>query len=72
LEVFVLPQFITFRRTSGRDLRAVRRPVKTVDKAAASKMKKADLVALAEAQGVDAEGTKADLVERLTTDESDG
>ena len=32
------------------------------------KLKKDELVALAEAQGVDADGTKAELVERLTAE----
>jgi hypothetical protein len=31
-----------------------------------SSLKKAELVALAEAQGVDASGTKADIAERLS------
>lgn len=60
-------------RSSGRDIRAVRR----IDRATQTRksgladpatLKKAELVALAESQGVDASGTKADLVERLGTD----
>jgi hypothetical protein len=51
-------------RSSGRDLSAVRRPRKAkVDHAS---LKKAELIELAEAQGIDSSGTKADLVERLS------
>lgn len=66
-----MPQFLTFRRTSGRDLSAVRRPTRTVLKTTAESMKKADLVALAEEVGADPKGTKAELVERLAVDASD-
>lgn len=72
MEVFVLVQFITFRRTSGRDLKAVRRPKRTVPRETAEKMKKAQLVDLAAAQGVEATGTKAELIERLADGMSDG
>lgn len=68
-----MPQWLTFRRTSGRELTAVRRPDKKVAlaKATAAKplladLKKADLVELAEARGVDPSGRKDELVERLT------
>jgi len=74
-----MPRSLHFNaRTSGRDLLAVRRPGRAVvivgdvpvpEKVTA--LKKADLVALAEASGVDASGTKAEIAERLT-DDSDG
>ena len=53
-------------RSNGRVLSAVRRPkpAKPVDLSA---LKKAELVELAEAKGVETEGTKADIVERLGT-----
>ena len=59
-------------RSNGRTLSAVRRPVREriavkAGVAPIESMKKADLVARAEAQGIDSSGTKADLVERLGT-----
>ena len=60
-----MPQWLTFRRTSGRDLSAVRRPRKTIRRAVALAMNKTELVEEAEARGVPTEGTKADLVGRL-------
>lgn len=53
-------------RSSGRDITAVRRPKAVAKPVQLTELKKADLVALAEAQGVDAGGTKADIVERLS------
>lgn len=66
-----MPQWLTFRRTSGRDLKAVRRAKPTYSKSALAAMRKADLVAAAEQAGVDVEGTKADLVERLAPQQND-
>jgi hypothetical protein len=60
-----MPQWLTFRRTSGRDLTAIRRPHKTIRKAVAAAMNKTELVEEAEARGLPTEGTKAELVERL-------
>jgi hypothetical protein len=60
-----MPQWLTFRRTSGRDLAAVRRPRKTIRKAIALAMNKGELVEEAEARGIPTEGTKAELVGRL-------
>lgn len=54
-------------RTSGRNLREVRRPKPAVDP---TTLKKAELAALAEARGVDTSGTKADILARLTPPES--
>ena len=59
-------------RNNGRVLADVRRPdaARMAVKAGVAdlgSMKKADLVALAEAQGVDPSGTKADITERLGT-----
>jgi len=61
-------------RTSGRDLTQVRRTNRDIQARKSGvvpvdKLKKAELVELAEAQGVDSSGTKADLVERLGSDE---
>ena len=55
-------------RTSGRDLRAVRRPKPTLKPVELEALKKAELVELAEARGVDTSGTKADIVDRLSDD----
>lgn len=52
-------------RTSGRNIREVRRPRKPVDLTA---LKKAELAAIAEARGVDTTGTRADILERLEPD----
>lgn len=57
-------------RSSGRDLRAVRRPVPTVAVAVTEPLKKAELVALAEERGLDTSGTKAELSARLAGVES--
>jgi SAP domain-containing protein len=55
-------------RSSGRDIRLVRRPgrsrVATKDVAS---LKKDELVKLAEERGVDTSGTKAEITERLGT-----
>jgi hypothetical protein len=51
-------------RSSGRDVRLVRRPAPTIIPSV--ELKKAELVELAEARGIDTSGTKADIVERLT------
>lgn len=51
-------------RSSGRVLADVRRPKRTP---ALQTLKKAELVELAESKGVEASGTKADIVERLGT-----
>jgi uncharacterized protein (DUF2237 family) len=71
LEVFVLTHYLTFRRTSGRDLSAVRRPRKTLRKGVAASMNKAELVEFAETAGLDTSGTKAELVERISEPEPD-
>lgn len=72
MEVFPLSTITRFSvRSSGRDVQAVRRPDPAsqfrksglVDPAS---LKKAELVAMAEAQGIDSSGTKADIVERLS------
>ena len=63
LEVSVL-RITRFTRTSGRDLGEVRRPRKPLP-LEAQRLKKAELVALAEAQGVDSSGTKQDILEPL-------
>jgi hypothetical protein len=55
-------RIVRFSRTSGRNLAEVRRPQKPVP---LDTMKKPELVAFAEAQGVDSSGTKAELRERL-------
>ena len=60
-----MPQWLTFRRTSGRDLNTVRRPRKTIRKAVALAMNKPELVEEAEARGLPTEGTKAELIGRL-------
>jgi hypothetical protein len=49
-------------RSSGRDLAQVRRPKQ---KPVLTDLKKPELVALAAERGVDASGTKAELLERL-------
>lgn len=51
-------------RNCGRDIKLVRRPQKAAP-ADLGSLKKADLVEMAEAQGIDASGTKADIAERL-------
>lgn len=68
-----MPRYITFGgRSSGRDLRAVRRPIPTYSKSALTAMRKAELEALADQAGVDREGAKkADLVEKLAPQDSD-
>lgn len=59
----------TIRRSSGRDLRAVRRPQRlSTPKPATTSLDgltKAELAALAESKGLDTSGTKAELTERL-------
>jgi hypothetical protein len=45
---------------------AVRRPRRSRPKATLVTLKKAELVELAESEGVDTSGTKADIVERLS------
>jgi hypothetical protein len=66
LEVFILSTITRFSvRSSGRDLSAVRRPKATAKPDLAS-LRKRELVALAESQGVDSTGTVADLRERLS------
>jgi hypothetical protein len=52
-------------RSSGRDLSAVRRPSKAAKPDLAS-LRKPELVALAESQGIDSSGTVAALRERLS------
>lgn len=58
-------------RSSGRDLTLVRRPLRDAPRVQPAvvvdpaDMLKADVVALAEARGVDASGTKADILARL-------
>lgn len=68
-------------RSNGRDITLVRRPqrmaagrprrveavVETAPEPALGDMLKADLVSLAESRGIDASGTKAELLERLGT-----
>lgn len=54
-------------RSSGRDLRAVRRPVRPVS---APEPTKAELVALAKERGLDTRGNKADIAARLAAPES--
>lgn len=80
LEVFVMPQVSRLGsfsiRSSGRDLSVVRRPVARVVVAPVAvpdvaSLKKAELVELAEARGVDASGTKADIVDRLGPESND-
>jgi hypothetical protein len=72
MEVFVLSTITRFSvRSSGRDIRAVRRPdpaslARKSGLADPASLKKAELVAMAEAQGIDSSGTKADIVERLS------
>lgn len=58
-------------RSSGRDYRVVRRPTPSVPAASVDTLKKAELVALAEERGLDTSGTKADIVERLTSNDAD-
>lgn len=65
-----MPQWLTFRRTSGRDLTAVRRPKRSLRRGVAAAMNKAELVEFAEAAGLDTSGTKADLLERVAEPES--
>lgn len=57
-------------RSSGRDVKSVRRPLPSVARATAEKLRKAELVAAAEERGLDTDGTKAELVDRLTGVES--
>lgn len=64
-------------RSSGRDYRVVRRPTPTVARSTVARLKKADLVAEAEQRGLETEGTRAELIDRLTgsndaTVETDG
>lgn len=62
-----MPQYLEFRRTSGRNLTAVRRPAKAAPKASdLDALKKDELKDLAEARGLDTSGTKAELAERLS------
>jgi hypothetical protein len=56
-------------RSSGRDIRAVRRPAPTVAKPTVEGLRKAELVELAEERGLDTSGTKAEIAERLTSDD---
>lgn len=63
-------------RSSGRDIAVVRRPdraslARKSGLADPASLKKAELVALAEAQGIDSSGTKADIVERLAPESND-
>lgn len=57
-------------RSSGRDFRVVRRPAPPAPVAKPAELKKAELVELAGTRGVDATGTKADILERLAAPES--
>ena len=66
-----MPQYLTFRRTSGRDLKAVRRPVKTLRRGVAAAMNKAELVEYAEEAGLDTSGTKAELLDRVAPESND-
>lgn len=59
-----------FTRTSGRNLSEVRRASKAVPAVDLGSMKKAELVEQAKAAGLDTTGNKADLVERLSTPET--
>jgi hypothetical protein len=59
-----------FSRTSGRNLGEVRRARKVAAPVDLAAMKKAELVTRAEAAGLDTSGTKAALVERLSTPET--
>lgn len=52
-------------RTSGRDLTQVRRPRKPAPPVDLGSLKKDELVQVAEQAGVDATGTKAEILERL-------
>lgn len=52
-------------RSNGRDRSVIRTPDRRAKPADISTLKKAELVAMAEAKGVDTDGTKADIVERL-------
>jgi hypothetical protein len=56
-------RIVRFSRTSGRDLTEVRRPRRPVP---LDTLKKPELVKLAEAEGLDTSGTKAELIERLS------
>ena len=70
MEVFVLSTITRFKvRSSGRDLTAVRRPKPSFSRLALSAMKKAEVVAIAEEIGVDPEGTKAEVIDRLAEDD---
>jgi hypothetical protein len=71
-----MPTRMLVWRTSGRDLTEVRRPSTvvvtptepadtTVVEPDLEALKKPELVALAEERGVDASGTKADIIDRL-------
>ena len=64
-----MPQWLTFRRSSGRDLTAVRRPKRSLRRGVAAAMNKSELVEFAEAAGIDTSGTKADLLERVSEPE---
>jgi len=57
-------------RSSGRDYRQVRRPVPTVAKSTVARLKKDELVAMADERGIPTEGTRAELIGRLTGVES--
>lgn len=57
-------------RSSGRDLRAVRRATPTLAVALPEPPTKAELVTLAKARGLDTRGTKADISARLAVPES--
>lgn len=69
MEVFVL-RYLTMKRSSGRGLSVTRRSPQPLRKGVAAAMNKAELVAHAEASGLDTSGTKADLVGRLSVPES--
>lgn len=66
-----MTQYLTFRRTSGRDLKAVRRPKRTLRRGVAAAMNKSELVEFAQEAGIDTSGTKAELIERMAAPESD-
>lgn len=57
-------------RSSGRDITKVRRPVPTVAKSTVARLKKDELVAMADERGLDIDGTRSDLIARLTGVES--
>jgi hypothetical protein len=62
----------TVRRSSGRDLSLVRRPRRALPlrKPVLAAMRKDELVEVAEERGVDPEGTKAELIDRLASEDA--